>query len=90
MDEDKTNIEIRYCNYCKITVMKGNVKWLIDKTRYCTEVVHFLLGVRLWELKNKEKVPIVIPASVRCRLRNVLLRECKNTEFVWELKLGFK
>ena len=74
MDKDKTNIEIWYCNYCKIIVTKGNVKWLIDKTRYYTEVVDFLLGVRLRELKNKEKVSVVIPACVR-----VHLRECPLT-----------
>ena len=37
-------------------------------------VVDFLSGVRL-------------PAAA---YGNVRLRECKNTEFVWELKPGFK
>ena len=39
---------------------------------------------RLGELKNKGKVQIVNPESVRGRLR-----ECVNTEFVWEFKGGF-
>ena len=55
---------------------------LIDKNK----IQRFSLGVRLRELrelKNKEKVKAAISESVHGRLR-----ECKNTEFVWELKRG--
>ena len=33
VDDDNTNIEIWYCNYCQIIATKGNVKWLIDKNK---------------------------------------------------------
>ena len=68
----------------------GNVKWLIDKKRYCTEVVDFLSGVRLRELKTKENVQVVILKVSAAAYGKVRLREGKNTEFVWELKRGFK
>ncbi len=32
MDDDKTNTEIWYCNYCKIIVTNGNVNF-IDKNK---------------------------------------------------------
>ena len=46
--------------------------------------MEFPFGCPLRELENKGKVSIVTPESVRGRLR-----ECVNTEFVWELKHGF-
>ncbi len=42
MDDDKTNTEICYCNYCKIIVTNGDVK-VIGKNK----IQRFLIGVSL-------------------------------------------
>ena len=48
-------------------------------------ITNCIWGVRLRELKIKEKIQFVISEIVRGRLR-----ECKTTKFVWELKRFFK
>ena len=68
VDEDKTNTEIWYCNYCKIIVTNGDVK-LIDKNKIQRLLIGFSFGVRLRELKNKEKAEVEISEIVRGRLR---------------------
>ena len=55
MDDDKTNTEIWYCNYCKIMVTNGDVM-LIDKNKDA-DVVN---GTFFWmfayrSLKTKQK-----------------------------------
>jgi len=52
-NDDKTNIE-KLVMWCKIIGDEGQCK-MVDKIRYCTGMVVFLSGVRLRELKNKEK-----------------------------------
>ena len=46
VDDDKTNTEIWYCNYCKIIVTKGDVK-LIDKTKIQMLLIGFSFGCPL-------------------------------------------
>ena len=81
MDDDKTKTEIWYCNYCKIILTNGVVK-LIDKTKIQRLLIAFSLGCPL----SVYGIPEVSAAAYG----NARLRECKNTEFVWELKRGFK
>ena len=46
VDNDKTNTEIWYCNYCKIIVTNGDVK-LIDKNKVQRLLIGFSLGCLL-------------------------------------------
>ena len=68
MDDDKTNTEIWYCNYCKIIVTNGDMKF-IDKNKIQRLLTGFSSGCPFTELKNKGKVEIVSLPSVRGRLR---------------------
>ena len=45
VDDDKTNTEILYCNYCKIIVTNGDVK-LIAKNKIQWLLIGVLGGVR--------------------------------------------
>ena len=92
MDDDEINIEIWYCNYCKIILTNGNVKWLVDGQKQDT-IQRLLIFSRVsayGSLKTKKKSKSKSPKVSAAAYGNVRLRECKNTEFIWELKLGFK
>ncbi len=55
VDDDKTNTELWYCNYCEIIVTHGDVK-LIAISKIQRLLIGFFLAVRLRELlKTKKK-----------------------------------
>ncbi len=55
MDDDKTNAEIWYCNYCKIIVTNGDVE-LTDKNKIQSFFYRIFFGVSAYRsLKTKKK-----------------------------------
>ena len=76
-----------YCNFCKIIVTNSDVKLPIKK-----KIQRLLIGFSLecplmGALKQRKSLSLKVSAAA---YGNVRLRECKNTEFVWEVKRGFK
>ena len=91
VDDDKANTEIWYCYYCKIIVTNGDVK-LIDKTQDTQVVKRIFFGVSAYGSLKTKKISTELQSlkvsAAACG--NVPSRECKNREFVWELKRDFK
>ena len=54
MDDDKTNTEIWYCNYCEIIVTNGDVN-LIDKNEIQRLLIGFSLGCPLMGALKQRK-----------------------------------